>query len=180
MKQLKPMCLIVLASLLGGTSAWSADPSNQTPMQITQSVLNDIHNTNIRNIELGNLAQEKGRSDAVKSYGATLVADHQAADKRVQEVASAEGINLKGADQVMANIETTGTEAILKTKSGADFDAAFAKDAVDDHRDAINKLTASQRELDPNSKVSKLITTLLPTLQKNEDQAKKLEQRQPS
>jgi putative membrane protein len=57
-------------------------------------VLRQMHRTNLEEIQVGQLAQRNGSSAKVKDFGARLVRDHQAADKKVLSVAKQVGIAL--------------------------------------------------------------------------------------
>jgi putative membrane protein len=81
-------------------------------------VLRQMHRTNLEEIQVGQLAQRNGSSAKVKDFGARLVRDHQAADKKVLSVAKQLGIALpatqdKGRDAMdhqgaMMRRDTTG------------------------------------------------------------------------
>lgn len=48
---------------------------------------------NIAEVDVGKLAQEKGKSDAVKQFGAMLVKDHSAANEKAKQAASQIGVD---------------------------------------------------------------------------------------
>src|SRR5262245_6521019 len=58
------------------------------------AVLVDLHKTNLHEIAMGKMAQDQGKSDAVKEFGKTLEKDHKEADKKVQDVATSVGVKL--------------------------------------------------------------------------------------
>ncbi len=95
----------------------------------TAAVLGQLHHSNQMEIEMGKLAQDKGQSKDVKSFGRTLVTDHTAADKKVVALAKQEKIDLTAAMPPMKNDQM----APLKAAVGAEFDRAFASAMLEDH-----------------------------------------------
>jgi putative membrane protein len=134
---------------------------------VTADVLGSLHEANRKEIQAGEIAQKDGRSKAVKDYGRMLAKDHAAADQRVAELAQKQNVDLQ-ASTPAAGANDMGTMA-----SGRDFDRAFAQEMLDDHRKAIAAVTeALNNTLDPQ--LRKLLTDLLPTLQKHEAAAEKI------
>src|SRR4051812_41994402 len=66
-----------------------------------QTVLSDIHKDNQMEIRMGKLAQEKGQSADVRSFGERLVKDHQDADDKVKTLAEKQGIVLEPSNKIM-------------------------------------------------------------------------------
>lgn len=131
-------------------------------------VLTKLHHSNQMEIEAGKLAQEKGESKAVKNYGKMLVRDHTAADKQVTALAK----QLKVEFETMPAMKSAKMDA-AKNATGAEFDRLFAEAMVEDHtRDASD--AAAARDATKNPKLKKLLTALVPKLEKHRDTAQKL------
>jgi putative membrane protein len=111
-------------------------------------------------VKLGQLAQDKGSSDAVKNFGKRMVDDHSAANEKLKGVADQESVNLP----TELNRHDQQMYDKLSKLSGDAFDRAYAKDMVRDHQDDI---AAFQQEAnngrDPQIKT--FATNTLPTLQ---------------
>jgi putative membrane protein len=90
-------------------------------------------------IKLGQLAQDKGSNESVKSFGARMVTEHSKAGDHLKEAATKEHIalptELAAKDQSLYDY--------LSKLSGPEFDRAYAEDMVKDHR---QDLQAFQRE----------------------------------
>ena len=125
-------------------------------------VLGKLHQSNQKEIEMGKMAQKNGTSKEVKDFGKTLVKDHTAADKKVTALAKKEKIELPAA---------AGEKHDMA--AGADFDAKFAQEMLDDHKKDVAEVT-SARDATTDDKLKKLLTELVPTLQKHQDTAQKL------
>jgi putative membrane protein len=82
-------------------------------------------------VELGKLAQEKGSSQAIKEFGAMMVKDHSAVNAELAELAKSKHIVLpESIDEKTAKLKNK-----LNTKTGQDFDKAYAEAMVDDHKE---------------------------------------------
>ena len=137
--------------------AQAADPP------ATSEVLGKLHQSNQKEIEMGKMAQKNGTSKEVKDFGKTLVKDHTAADKKVASLAKKEKFDLPAAAAGEGH----------EMPAGADFDAKFAQEMLDDHKKDVAEAT-SARDATNDDKLKKLLTDLVPTLQKHQDAAQKL------
>ncbi len=158
MRRLVEVLIMFAASVLASGAALAAAPPT------TADVLAQLHRSNQKEIAMGHMATAHGRSKGVKTFGATLVADHSAADKKVTALAKAEHVAL--ADVSMAH-------AMNALPSGAAFDAAFAKMMLEDHERDIAELEAA-RDSTSDEQLKRLLTDLLPVLHKHEDTARRL------
>ena len=61
----------------------------------------------------------------------------------------------------------------MNMEAGADFDAKFARDMLDDHKKDIAEVTEARDKTD-DLKLKKLLSDMLPTLQKHEETAQKI------
>jgi putative membrane protein len=146
--------------LLAGT-ARAADPP------ATADVLGKLHTSNLTEIEAGRLAQDYGHSSATKDYGKMLIQDHRSSDKKVLALAKEERIDLS------ASAPVVGSNELADLTAGPKFDKRFARSMVSDHKKDIAEVTAA-RDTTNDAKLKKLLTALLPTLQKHEEMAEKL------
>jgi putative membrane protein len=143
--------------------ATAADPPD------TATVLGKLHHSNQMEVEMGKLAQEKGQSKDVKSFGKTLVTDHSAADKKVAALAKQQKIDLATAMPPMKDDKM----APLKAAVGAEFDKAFARAMVEDHNKDVDEAKAA-RDATTDAKLKSLLTATIPVLEKHQATAKKL------
>lgn len=115
-------------------------------------------------VQMGQLAQQKAQSQEVKDLGATLVRDHTAANQKLQQLASSKNSNAsdehargeKGDkhDQMMNR---------LQNQSGAEFDKAFVRMAIKDHKKDIAEFEKCRTDVsDPQVKA--FIDETLPKL----------------
>ena len=113
-------------------------------------------------VQMGKLAQEKGSSDAVRSFGQTLVTDHSKAQQQATETAQSLGVTAPSAPPKKAQDE----KAKLSKLSGKAFDRAFIDHMVQDHKKDIAAYTR-EAKLKADGKVAELASESLPTLRKH-------------
>jgi putative membrane protein len=132
-------------------------------------VLTKLHHSNQMEIEAGKLAQEKGQSKGVKDYGKMLVKDHTAADKKVTSVAKQLKVELTAPSPEMKHDKLEKARSL----SGAEFDKAFTEAMVEDHKTDVQEATEA-RDKTTNPQLKKLLTEVVPKLEKHQTQAEKL------
>jgi putative membrane protein len=118
-------------------------------------------------VKLGQLAQEKASSDAVKNFGKRMVDDHSKAGDKLKDAASKENITLP--TDIAAKDQATYDR--LAKLSGAAFDKAYMKDMVADHEKDV---AAFQKEANSgkNDSLKSFASETLPTLQDHLKEAK--------
>lgn len=164
-----PMLAIGLA-LAFALAAGGAQAQNKTADKASQKFISNAIEGNYAEIEVGKLAQEKGKSDAVKQFGQMLVTDHSAANETAKQVASEIGVT----PPTGASVGEKATYLRLKMLSGDTFDRAFARAIVSDHKSDIK---AFQKEVTKNDPAGEFAKQTLPTLQKHLQSAQQLQQK---
>jgi len=117
-------------------------------------------------VELGQLAQGKASSDAVKQFGQRMVEDHGSANKELMDLASSKGVQL---DEKAARKDPMLGK--LSKLQGQAFDREYVKEMVKDHKQDVAEFRRMHSgAVDPNLKA--WIDKTLPTL---EDHLKTIE-----
>ncbi len=114
---------------------------------------------NLTDLNAGKLAQSKGTSEPVKKFGAMMVEDHGAANKKLAAIAKAKGVTLPTAPS------ETQTESIkaLQAKDGARFDPEYIAFMVKIHEDSVKLLKseiASGRDADTKAYAQEMLPTV--------------------
>ena len=123
---------------------------------------------NLAEVDVGKLAQEKGKSDAVKKFGQMLETDHAKANDEAKSVAQQVGVEPPSG----ASVGEKATYLKLKVLSGDTFDKSFANTMVSDHESDIKQY---QKASGKNDAVGEYAKKTLPTLQKHLQEAKQLQ-----
>jgi putative membrane protein len=153
----------------------STAAASATSKSSTRSATPDVHfareaaQGGMAEVKLGQLAQEKGSSDTVKTFGKRMVDDHSKAGDKLKEVASHESITLPS--DLSAKDQATYDR--LSKLNGAAFDRAYARDMVKDHETDV---AAFQKEANAgkNDSLKSFASETLPTLQDHLKQAKEM------
>ena len=113
-------------------------------------------------IEASKLAQEKGSSPAVKDYAAQMIADHTKASEQLTQIASSKGVTPP------ATLDSSHKSDVdkLGQKSGADFDKAYMKQMVSDHKTTVS-LFEKEAKGGKDGDLKQFAGTTLPTLQQH-------------
>jgi putative membrane protein len=111
-------------------------------------------------VELGNLAMQRGTNQKVKDFGRQMVTDHTKAGDELKTIASNKSVS------VPAGIDpkSQATKQRLSSLSGAAFDRAYMEDMVSDHKEDIAEF---QREANTGGdpELRSFAQKTLPTLQ---------------
>jgi putative membrane protein len=121
-------------------------------------------------VEMGKLAQENASNPRVKNFGDMMVKDHSAANDDLKTVARKKNVTLP------ADIgKHQQHKDDLSKKKGADFDKAYMKMMVDDHKEDIDAFEkAANSSTDPD--VKNFASEKLPILRKHLDSAKAIQE----
>lgn len=133
--------------------------------------LEDAVRSDVAEVKLGELAQQRGQSEAVREFGKMLVEDHSSAMKKTAELAK----DLKVIPPAQASAEQTAKHDALARLSGAEFDRQFAAEMVKAHEEAIAKYEKQAEGNVGDAKVREHAEDLLPTLREHLAMAQRLE-----
>jgi putative membrane protein len=156
---LKPLAAAV-ASLVFCLGAHAAGNLSRGDTKFLQEAAAD----NMAEIDLGKLAQEKAMHEEVKSFAKRMVEDHGKALEELKAVASANGVTLPGEPDRKAQTH----RARLEKLSGGDFDRAYMKRMVSDHRQDVHEFkehASSKKESDAKTFAAKTLPTLVTHLE---------------
>ena len=118
-------------------------------------------------VELGKLAQAKASNAKVKEFGSMMVTDHSKANDELKALAQSKGITLPGTmtDEHQKHVKD------LSEKTGNDFDEAYMKMMVNDHKDDVDNFEECSKD-SKDADLKAFATKTLPVLQKHLAEAK--------
>jgi putative membrane protein len=121
-------------------------------------------------VEFGQMAKEKGSSDAVKRFGQRMVDDHTKANDQLKQLAANKGVDVPAT----LDAKDEATKMKLSKLSGEAFDRAYMKDMVTDHTKDVSEFKhESQSANDPA--VKNFASETLPTLEDHLKSAKNVD-----
>jgi putative membrane protein len=118
--------------------------------------------TDMLEIQAGQLASDKGQSPEVKKFAGMLVKDHEAASKQLQQIAQNKDV------QIPQTLSPDKQQSLQKLQgmSGAEFDKAFSQEMVNGHEKAVQMYEqAAQSAQDPE--IRAFAEEKLPTLREH-------------
>jgi putative membrane protein len=125
----------------------------------------------IEEVQLGELAKEKGVSQSVRDFGNRMIADHGKANKELTQLGTQKGAAMP---TQLAHHERSTLEDLQKT-SGADFDKDYAKAMVKDHRKDVKEFESAIKDVkDPE--VRAWAQKTLPILQEHLRMAEQMQE----
>ena len=160
---------IIAASLVALALSSAAVQAQDKPAadKDSQKFISNAIEGDIAEVDAGQLAQQKGKSEAVKQYGAMLVKDHGDHKDKAIAVANQLGVTPPTGSSVTAK----ATYLKLKVLSGDTFDRSFARTMVSDHQADIKMYQAEQGKSDAAGQLAK---ETLPILQHHLQEAQSL------
>jgi predicted outer membrane protein len=140
--------------------------TNDAPL--TSTVLGKIHHSNLKEAELGGLAQRYGHSQEARELGRTVADERTASDQKIVSLASAELIDLPSHTVPLRPGETAGIPTTT-----TDFDLVIARIIFDDAEQELTEESAA-RDDTGDDRLRALIDERIPLLRAHRDAAKKI------
>ena len=153
----------VAALLFAGPAALAADKADST-------FVKKAIEGNLAEVQMGQLAQQKGASQPVRDFGVMLAKDHSDANQQAMALAQQVGVTAPSGP----NAEQKKMYDKLSKLSGNTFDREFAKAMVADHKKDIREYQKEAKSKDAN--VAKYAQATLPHLEQHLKAAESLNQ----
>jgi putative membrane protein len=150
--------VVVAALTVSSAAALAVD-------QGSQKFIKEAIEGNLAEVAVGKLAQEKGQSEGVRTFGGHLVTDHGASNEKATAVAKMIGVT----PPTEPNRKQKAVYDKLSKLSGDKFDREFAKAMVDDHKNDIREFEKEAKK--KNDPAADFANETLPTLRKHLDMA---------
>jgi putative membrane protein len=174
--------IVAFLAICGSYSQQANDPMSAATSGSTAGATNSTDTRFVKQaaeggmaeVALGQLAVDKASSGDVKKFGQRMVDDHSKANGELKELAAQKNIDIPQS----LNSKDQATKASLEKLSGAEFDQAYMRDMVQDHRKDISDFRReSTSAQDPD--IKKFVRATLPTLEDHLKQAEAIAPRSP-
>jgi putative membrane protein len=120
----------------------------------------------LKEVQLGQLAQQQAESEEVKQFGQRMVEDHGKANEQLMQIAQQKGIELP--QELSEDAQQLYDE--LQQKSGAEFDQAYMDEMVSDHEEDVETFQEyAETGQDPD--LTSFAEQTLPVLQEHLERA---------
>jgi len=155
---------MALAQTAGTANKTGNDTSSDKPMVggADKTFMMDAAQGGIGEVQIGQMAQQKGATQEVKDFGRRLEQDHRKADEQLKTIAQQRQVSLP------TDTDAKHKAAIAKLNglSGAEFDKVFGQMMVKDHREDIKKFERESNN-GMDSDLKNFASSTLPTLKEH-------------
>jgi putative membrane protein len=157
-----------IASIALSATLWCSASTGWAADKATQKFMTEAIQGNLAEVAMGQLAQKKGQSEGVRSFGQQLAKDHSDANQKATAVASGVGVTppTEPSRKQKADYENMSKVADAK------FDRAFSQAMVKDHNKDIKAYEKAARLRD--TEAANYASQALPTLKQHLNAAKDL------
>lgn len=140
-----------------------------TPSSADKQFMAEAAQGGLAEVQLGQLASQRGTSTAVKQYGQRMVKDHTPVNNQLKQLATQKGVTLP----TSLDSKNQEVKQRLSELSGATFDREYLNHMLQDHQKDVSAFqTEAQQGQDPDVKAFAAKT--LPTLQQHLQQVSSL------
>ena len=124
-------------------------------------------------VELGQLAEQKGHSQEVKDFGKRMVTDHTKAGEKLKEIAQQKGLSVP--DKM--DSESAALKRKLDKLSGAEFDKTYMDAMVKDHEKDVAEFK-KEASMAKDPAIKGFAEQTLPTLEEHLKLAKQIDSKE--
>lgn len=158
-----------LGALLMAAPAWAQSGSPQSLSSQDKTFVTKAGAGNLAEAQLGQLAEQKGETPAVKEFGRWMATDHTFANNWLmglaKEIPEIPHPTLTAKDKTLMQK--------LEGLNGAQFDRQYLSAMVQDHEQTVGAFETEAKD-GQNPKIKGYAETLLPTLQQHLTEAREL------
>jgi len=158
---LSSLAILTLAFISSSGNAQTNDTQGQLSSKDFKFVKAAVQGGKME-VTLGQLATQNAQDPAVRDFGTKMVQDHQAANQELTQIIAQKGATVSDAPGWMDEKMISHLQGL----KGTDFDKAYMKHMVSDHKDDIKEF---QKEADngDDADVKNFASKTLPTLQEH-------------
>lgn len=151
-----------VGEMYDGTAPFPADQAVNVATLADVDLISRFHVANMRQVELGRLAQERGNSQWIRSLGRRIAMDNQYADRRLMNLTRrlelsvpAEGVSL---DPNYNHLET----ASLENMTGSEFDRELVSRIMSAQEEKLQMLRDAEQSMARDSRLRELVVKFIP------------------
>lgn len=165
------VALMAQPALAQDTQQPQAQGEQMQLAQVDMDFATEAAQGGLKEVRLGELAQQQAKAQAVKDFGQRMVEDHGEANDKLMQIAEQKGIDLP--QDLSEDAQQTLEE--LQQQQGDDFDQAYMDEMVSDHEEDV----AAFQDYIENAQDQDLrafAEETLPTLQEHLEMAKQTQE----
>jgi putative membrane protein len=166
---MKNRSIVPSALLLATVLALPAGAADTLPNKDHKFVM-DAAAGGLEEVQLGQLAAQKGASADVRSFGQQMVTDHSAANEKLKQVATSKGLT----PPAQLTGEMKKDYDLLSQLSGAAFDRAYMDMMVKDHKKDVSDFE-QESKTGKDTQIRAFASDTLPTLRHHLEMAQNVD-----
>jgi putative membrane protein len=150
-----------VGDMYGGNAPFPADPAVNVANLADTDLISRFHVANMRQIELGRLAQERGSSEWVRSLGRRIAMDNQYADRRLMNLTRRLELSVP-ADGVETGTYNHLETASLDNLTGNEFDRELVSRIISAQEEKLQMLRGAEQTMAKDSRLRELVVKFIP------------------
>jgi len=141
--RLAPWVLALGIALAAPVRAADPPPVTAPVLGGDRATIRQMHEADQTAIQMGKLARDKGSARAARDLGRVLIADGSRAEQELDKFLRTRGSDLSALGSATS---ADADHELLATKVGAEFDRAFALQAIHDAQTVLDRLSSARIE----------------------------------
>lgn len=150
------------------STSYRSMTTSRTKVGSDQAFVQEAGVGGLAEVEMGRLAVQKADDDRVRQFGQKMIDDHSRANEELKQAASQEGLDVP----TTLDEKHKATMNRLEKLSGSEFDAAYSRLMVKDHKEDVSLFEKHSKE--GGSAVQKFAAETVPTLKNHLQMAEQL------
>lgn len=161
---------LIVALTLAAFTAGSSQAADTNLKRADKNFVETAYQGGLAEVKMGELALGKTANADVKAFAEHMVTDHGKANGELKALADSKKVAVASEPSMTAKAKSKLADA----KSGADFDKAYAKAMVSDHKDTVALFEKAANEAN-DPEVKAFASKTLPTLKMHLTMAEELQ-----
>ena len=166
---------VAAAALAIAATAQSPSRPSQAAAPDDPTIVAIFDAANTADIETGKLAAERAENPSVREFGAMLARDHEQVRQLGRDLAKKLGVVPTPPKDAASAKAHAAALALLRAKTGADFDRAFLQHEAAFHKSVIDAVNATLLPAIRNEELRALVVKVAPAFQAHMIAAQNLE-----
>lgn len=151
-----------VGDMYGGNSSFPADPAVNVANLADVDLISRFHLANVRQIELGRLAQERGNSEWVRSLGRRIAMDNQYADRRLMTLTRRLELSVPADGTALAPTYDHLETASLDNFTGTELDRELVSRIISAQEEKLQMLRGAEQSIAKDSRLRELAVKFIP------------------
>jgi putative membrane protein len=151
-----------VGDMYSSTTPFPADPAVNVANLADVDLIYRFHLSNMQQVELGRMAQERGNSEWVRSLGRRIAMDNQYADRRLMNLTRRLELSVPGEPASEARDFDHLETASLDNMTGNEFDRELVRRIISAEDEKLQMLRGAEQSMPKDSRLRELVVKFIP------------------